>query len=699
MAANDDANLGVNVGANIGALTSGLDSAQSRIRSFASSVATHAETVTSPFLKLNAILVTIGTTMAAGYGLSSFVSRTVEINGEVTKLTKTLGINAEAAGLLRTQLAGVGIQTDEYVDLAVKMERQVKQNETSFRAYGIATRDANGAFLDGQVIIQNTVKYLMTLKEGTDRNLASMTFFGRNIEDVTKLLRLNGETAARAKKDMEELGLSVKPEDLARTRDYKIAIGQLNLTLDGIRKSIGEAVLPYLTKFANWFREQGPGIITGMKDTVKTVIDWGFTIAEGLANIIKGVVDSVAGLMAIVILGLNFTGKMSDETAGKWMGNLADATDRMKNFRDNAITILDQVKAAMLKSQAPTAESMQDVAPAPKGTATFDPNKTKLNEAAIEAAKLRAEQTVKIAMEQNQELLSLEKVTNQEFLARKLELQTQLDKIDVDAARKKRDLNAGGTAEWAAANTEMLKISQAAVLQEKQIRTAMLIDLKSKYQELFGNIVSSFDTSIRGLIQGTMTWSQAWRAALSDMFFKFLAFLERKLVAWLSTEAAETTATATGVAARTATESAGTGVSILGAIARAIKSIFTSGAETAAGVTAAVAPVAGPAAPAIGAAAGAETIAMSVAMLPAAEQGAWKIPRTSAWLLHPDEAVLPAPAAEAFRNFAENGGQRGAVHITAWDARSMSQWVRANSDVFFNGARAGQRNNPAAKFA
>ncbi len=84
---------------------------------------------------------------------------------------------------------------------------------------------------------------------------------------------------------------------------------------------------------------------------------------------------------------------------------------------------------------------------------------------------------------------------------------------------------------------------------------------------------------------------------------------------------------------------------------------------------------------------------------PKAEQGAWNVPQTSPWLLHKGETVLPAAAAETFRNMAQgkpaaSGGVN--FHVSAMDGADVMRVVRRHADVISKAVHGHMTANPSS---
>jgi hypothetical protein len=134
-----------------------------------------------------------------------------------------------------------------------------------------------------------------------------------------------------------------------------------------------------------------------------------------------------------------------------------------------------------------------------------------------------------------------------------------------------------------------------------------------------------------------------------------------------------------------------------------LKAIWTSVAEVYAATAAYLAPSIGPFAVPAAAAVAATVGVGAAAFMGKAEQGAYNIPGPgpSMWMLHPNETVLPAPAANAFRQMAEGGGGFGGgenhfhFHFQGTDGASFMRTVQQNKDVLARVLTEHMNKNPS----
>ncbi len=229
-----------------------------------------------------------------------------------------------------------------------------------------------------------------------------------------------------------------------------------------------------------------------------------------------------------------------------------------------------------------------------------------------------------------------------------------------------------------------------------------------EYQAFGSTVTQAFNSQLHGLLSGTENWHTAFKNVLEDLLIKFIEWGEETVVRQVATEAAKTAATTAGVTARTGAEQAGAAASLASQGATIVRSILSSAAEAFAGVFGFLAPIMGPfaAGPATAAQA---TVAGMAGAVASADIGMWQVPQDMLTLIHHNELVMPAAQAGAFRDMlsgeASTGGtaSSGAVHIhpttnfhvSAVDAGSVSQWMKANGSTMLKSMDEAVRHGAA----
>ena len=228
--------------------------------------------------------------LLAGGAIFNESIQAISSEASATKsLMNTLGMTSAAASDMRVQLDLVGISTDDYTGMAMKFDRQLKTNETSLNALGVATRGGNGELLDQETLLKNAANSMMDYKAGTDRNEVAMRLFGRTASEAFALVKLNDAVSVRATELSNAYGLALDDVSMKKVKDYKVAMNEVKLAGESVTAHLGEAVMPSLTGLANMF--------TSVAEEAVPVINNGLelvgTVFTGVSDVIQAGVKGV----------------------------------------------------------------------------------------------------------------------------------------------------------------------------------------------------------------------------------------------------------------------------------------------------------------------------------------------------------------------------------------------------------------------
>lgn len=301
----DDTGVKVEVGATTDKLSAGMAQAASVVKTGVTDIKAQFAGVGEAIEMALAPLKLFAAVLAGGAVFKSAINDTVAFTGEVVNLSKKLGVTTEEATKLNLGLKLIGATSDDYVAAAMKMDRQVKKNEDGLRSMGVVTRDSNGNLLDQQTLMKNGLSTLMTYEQGVDRNMASMELFGRNADDVSKLMKLNGTVMAEAERLQKAYNIEVNGPGIAAVKDYKMSLAAMKIAFGAIEDAIGKAVLPIINKLGEWFRGEGPG-----------VIGYFIKIIETLGEVFSITADIATDMVKTIVDVFQFMGKVTTETVG-----------------------------------------------------------------------------------------------------------------------------------------------------------------------------------------------------------------------------------------------------------------------------------------------------------------------------------------------------------------------------------------------
>lgn len=279
------------------AVASALASMKESFASVSESVNAMRERVDSAFegiggalMKFNVAMSTVRNLISGGEMFKEFVKDAISTTKESLALGKALGITATEASYMKSALVAAGVSQEAVQTAASKITRTLLQNEEAFGHLGVATRDSNGNFLATNEIMNATNERLRSFKEGTDRNVEGMKIYGRSWAEVSTVVnKWNGDTE-EGRKTAEALNLVIGTEAVSAMVAYNKSQGAVGEVMEGLKNTIGQAIMPLLTNLANWFASIGPQAVSVMR-----IVMNGFMIAVNAVVDVLGTMWDVAG--------------------------------------------------------------------------------------------------------------------------------------------------------------------------------------------------------------------------------------------------------------------------------------------------------------------------------------------------------------------------------------------------------------------
>jgi len=289
-------------------------------------------------------------------------------------------------------------------------------------------------------------------------------------------------------------------------------------------------------------------------------------------------------------------------------------------------------------------------------------------------------------------------ISRQEELSSLLALETQREEIERQHLQFVESTYQQGTVAYAAAQRRIEELASQSALRRQEIERNVNQQIYADYRRSFEQIGSTVSSSITGMITGQLRLRDAARNILLQIIQSFIQARVKTVADWLAGVAAQTAATTTGeaaktaavtagVAARTGAEATGSTAGIASTIGGVLKSITASAGETFAGIFGFLSPVLGPAA--AGPAAAGEATVLSVATgMASFAGGSWSLPSDMIAQVHQGEMIVPAGPASTFRSMMEsNSDVAGTVHghhatnfnVSAMDSQSVRQFLKTNS--------------------
>jgi hypothetical protein len=224
---------------------------------------------------------------------------------------------------------------------------------------GLKTRDVNtGALRPANVLMQEALAITQEHKQGIDRTEASMVLFGRSVGEVNKLSKLNAEVMKEAREKAETLGLIITNQNVKSMKEYRAATNDMDDVFKALRKTIGDAVMPVFTWFAQQVASVGPAAVKVMHGAIASLVTIFWTLRAGIVQVWETL---GAFLYSVTEPFMTFGRAIAKAFSGDFKGAAAD-------FQGLSGRIADVWSGAMTRMRNASVDSFEKIKTAWKDT-------------------------------------------------------------------------------------------------------------------------------------------------------------------------------------------------------------------------------------------------------------------------------------------------------------------------------------------
>lgn len=698
-------------------LIAALAEARAAVAESSAQMKEHLSSVAESASRLNEAFVAFGALLAGGGMFKEVVGATQEWTEAAISLSLVMGISTERASAYHVAIKEVGGNVADFDSAITHLTRQLKTHEKGLNDMGIATRDSSGKVLDAETIFWSAQEAVLQYKEGTDRNLAAQTAFGRGMDSTNAIFRLHRNEMDQAAETAKKLALIVGEDTVHAFEASRKSLADTSLKFEAMKIQVGNELIPVIVKLGEAFG----GEATGAGKLLADVLEFLGKLVLALVGGVKEWIETFKGLgaAATAIMQGQFSevGKIYDDTMAKIRGIDArynaliaklsmkssvgirveslDGEDEKKDKGGKSFDLkpaekaddkrLEQFKNELAKmSQARGDFDQKDYAAdldfwnaklALTGKSTQgDKNlrvdiqkeilglqrkqhdeEIKMQAEAIRTTEAMALGEVDAKHVALQQELALGKITLQQELQGEAALENDKFRIRQKSLADQLTLASADILAQRKLNDEGLKLEQKHAADVQKITNKAAVDERKTWDDLFSHMQSGFSSTIQGFLKGTQTLGSTIKGLFTSITDSIIQAVANMAAKWLATSLMQIVESKTSALAI-----------ITGLAAQAAAGAFAA--------TAAI-PYVGPAlAPAAAATAYSETMAFSAVAV--AAQG-YDIPSNVNPVVqaHAKEMILPPEHAETIRALSRGGGGGGGltVNISAIDSRSLQK--------------------------
>ncbi len=251
---------------------------------------------TGPLAGLKTAFQAITTILAGGF-LTSAIRDTAAMTEGAMDLSRALGITTNEARAVQMSMQDIGAKAGEYESSAKGMTRQLKDNEEAMNKMGLVTRDASGHLRPLNDLVIDGIKTLGQYKDGTDRAMAGQMLFGRTFDAASKLMLYNTDVLLQNQKAMQELGLEVGENAVAAWGEYDAAMDRAGFGLDGVKKAIGDSLMPVMVTLVDMFNAVMPAAITVIRVALSSLTALFLMVKNGVVILTETISASIYNIV------------------------------------------------------------------------------------------------------------------------------------------------------------------------------------------------------------------------------------------------------------------------------------------------------------------------------------------------------------------------------------------------------------------
>jgi hypothetical protein len=387
------------------------------------------------------------------------------------KFAALMGTSEEKAAGLSAALHGVGISTEQYEGMALRLEMRLNTNEKGMQEMGIATRDASGHLLSGQELMDSALTTMRSYKDGTDQNAFALEVFGRKAADVYDLMRVGDESVEHQIAIYKEMGVNLEGTGQS-SQQLEDALNDLHTMITAVGIRLGQDFMPMVQFAIKWLGENGPPLIRQLIDALEELFD---KAVKGAGKLMETIDHMGRKFEFMTTIHIPFE---SFEHWEKRVYGVGEAADQAQSAYAKLIATVVQF-GETVAGQAEFGDHGESLGVNYKGgeknpyksggTRAFKaPSKGKDNseDEAIQAAEKLAEAEISIEESTNAHLLAMGQEELEQFVSQARQLENEKYSVKLDALNKELALPGRTKAEIQKTNdeVELLDVTHAGAL-------------------------------------------------------------------------------------------------------------------------------------------------------------------------------------------------------------------------------------------
>lgn len=307
-------------------------------------------------------------TAAAGAltGIIGLAYKAATLSDDLNTMAKQSGFTTAELQKMQYAADRIDVSMETIVGAAQKMTNKLRTSEKTFKEFGIATRDSNGNLRSTSDIFNDTIKYLSSIENETERDTIAMEIFGKSANELAGIIDDGGAALAEFGTEAENAGLILDQETLDGLNSVNDQIDKLKAQGMATMAKSGAAALQALTpviekvagaveKVLNFIAQLSPE----QMQLIMTILAIIAVVSPLLSLISKvsaaiSLVASPVGLVILAILALVAAGVLlyknwdtiKEKAVEFWNG----IKEGFKRTKEEAIQSFEDMKAGLVNA-------------------------------------------------------------------------------------------------------------------------------------------------------------------------------------------------------------------------------------------------------------------------------------------------------------------------------------------------------------
>ena len=238
----------------------------------------------------------VGAIGAAAAGAAAMAARAIDTADKMGKMAQSTGMSVEQFSALsyaaRLSDIDTGALSQSLVILAKNLEKSNQatlEGKAAHSALGTLFRGNIPVFASTQGAMEGIAERLSKLPDGYQKSALAAQIFGKSGAQLIPLLNQGAEGIRTAAEEAAAFGVVVSGQTAKAAEHLNDQMTRLKAAVDGVGMRLAEALLPYLTRLADYMVENAKSA-SAMSDTLlvlKTSVQVVATAVVGLAGILN----------------------------------------------------------------------------------------------------------------------------------------------------------------------------------------------------------------------------------------------------------------------------------------------------------------------------------------------------------------------------------------------------------------------------